>query len=150
MTPEQRAAYQASLKATAHQGSRATADGDAPTARAQGPKFVGGGTSPAGCQERGWLEQLPGRCSGCYPPDQAIATDLSYVMEGDNTSVAIFIANTGALQFGPYSADSFFSPVNQAGDLFSDPQMNYDVMRDRWIVRGSSDPADDSTTLTSR
>ena len=81
------------------------------------------------------LNASQGACGGCYPPDQAIATDLSYVMEGVNTSIGIFNANTGALQFGPYSADSFFAPIKQAGDLFSDPQMNYDVMHDRWIVR---------------
>jgi hypothetical protein len=56
------------------------------------------------------------------------------VMEGTNNAVAIYRASTGALQFGPYSAQSFFSPVFHAGDFFSDPQMYYDVMHDRWIV----------------
>jgi len=55
-------------------------------------------------------------------------------MEGVNNAVAIYRASTGALQFGPYSAQSFFSPVFHAGDFFSDPQMNFDVMHDRWIV----------------
>jgi hypothetical protein len=56
--------------------------------------------------------------NGACPPDQAIATDLSYVIEGVNTSIGIFNANTGALQYGPYSADSFFAPVKKQGDIF--------------------------------
>jgi len=106
----------------------------APISAALGPKFVGGGVQPLLVKNVDGLNDSQGACGGCYPPDQAIATDLSYVMEGVNTSVGIFNANTGALQFGPYSADSFFAPVKIGGDFFSDPQMNYDVMRDRWVV----------------
>ncbi len=66
--------------------------------------------------------------------DPAIATDLSYVMEGVNGAVAIYRASTGALQFGPYATSSFFAPVYSSGDSFYKPQMYYDVMRDRWVV----------------
>ncbi len=68
------------------------------------------------------------------PPDMALATDLSYVMAGIDAAVGIYRATNGALAYGPYTADSFFQPIRHANDTFSDPQMNYDVMRDRWIV----------------
>jgi hypothetical protein len=132
MTPEQRAAYQASLKAN----SRVTAGAQQPMALPKSahasPSFVGGGTAPLFVRAADGLTET--QSCGCVPPDQAIATDLSYVMEGVNNAVAIYRASTGALQFGPYSAQSFFSPVFHAGDFFSDPQMHYDVMHDRWIV----------------
>ena len=67
-------------------------------------------------------------------PHTALATDLSYLMEGIDTAVAIYRTSNGALAYGPYTADSFFQPIKHAGDTFSDPQMNYDVMRDHWIV----------------
>jgi hypothetical protein len=92
-TPQQRAAYEAGVRNGSIKVPSATQNVSATISAALGPKFVG----------------------GCYPPDQAIATDLSYVMEVVNTSVGIFNANTGALQFGPYSADSFLAPVKIGG-----------------------------------
>jgi len=131
-TPAQRAAYEAAVRSGSIKVSSATQSLSAVSA-AQAPNFVGGGTNPLLVKNVDGLNSAQSSC-GCYPPDQAIATDLSYVMEGVNTAVGIYNANTGALQFGPYSADSFFAPVKIAGDFFSDPQMNYDVMRDRWVV----------------
>ena len=55
-------------------------------------------------------------------------------MEGVNSAIAIYRASTGALQFGPYAASSFFAPVYSSGDTFYNGQMYYDVMRDRWVV----------------
>jgi hypothetical protein len=139
MTPEQRAAYQASLKSN----PRVTAGVQLPAPRSAntGPSFVGGGAAPLFVRGVDGLNSA--QACNCYPPDQAIATDLSYVMEGVNNAVAIYRASTGALQFGPYTAQSFFSPVFHAGDGFSDPQMNYDVMHDRWIVTWLEiDPSD--------
>ena len=66
--------------------------------------------------------------------DPAIATDLSYVMEGVSESFAIYRASDGSRAFGPYREDSFFAPVFHGGDLYSNTLMDYDVMRDRWIV----------------
>ena len=74
------------------------------------------------------------QAGGFVYPDPAIATDLSYVMEGVNNAVAIYRASTGALAYGPYAASSFFAPVYSSGDIFFNPQMYYDVMRDRWVV----------------
>jgi hypothetical protein len=145
-TPQQKAAYEAGVRNGSIKVPSATQVANAPLSASQGPKFVGGGVQPLVVKNVDGLNSSQGACGGCYPPDQAIATDLSYVMEGVNTSIGIFNANTGALQFGPYSADSFFAPIKQAGDLFSDPQMNYDVMRDRWVVVMIEYPADASTS----
>jgi len=75
-------------------------------------------------------------CTGFVYSDPAIATDLSYVMEGVNGAIAMYRASTGALAYGPYRAGSFFAPVPVlgAGDGFINPQTYYDVMRDRWVV----------------
>jgi hypothetical protein len=132
MTPEQRAAYRASLASNPRVKAGAQQPMAAPKSASASPSFVGGGTSPLFVRSVDGLNSA--QACNCYPPDQAIATDLSYVMEGTNNAIAIYRASTGALQFGPYSAQSFFSPVYHAGDFFSDPQMNYDVMHDRWIV----------------
>jgi hypothetical protein len=64
----------------------------------------------------------------------AIATDLSYVMEGVDNAIAIYRTATGAVAYGPYAPSSFFTPVYHAGDTFANPQMYYDTMRDHWIV----------------
>jgi hypothetical protein len=134
MTPAERQAYRDSLK-TDPRVSRASAGQGMALARSPnaGPSFVGGGVTPLFVRAVDGLNSVQSGC-GCVPPDQALATDLSYVMEGVNNVVAIYLASTGALKFGPYSAQSFFSPVFHAGDSFSDPQMDYDVMHDRWIV----------------
>jgi hypothetical protein len=145
-TPQQRAAYEAGVRNGSIKVPSATQIAGAPTNAAQSPSFVGGGVQPLLVKNVDGLNDSQGACGNCYPPDQAIATDLSYVMEGVNTSIGIFNANTGALQFGPYSADSFFAPVKIGGDFFSDPQMNYDVMRDRWVVVFIEYPPDASTS----
>jgi hypothetical protein len=97
LTPEQRAAYEASLK---HATNLPRADAGAP--------FV--------------------------IPDPAVATDLSYVMEGVSYVLAIYRTSDGSLAFGPYLESSFFAPLLHGSDQFSNTRMDYDVMRDRWIV----------------
>jgi hypothetical protein len=144
-TPQQKAAYEAGVRNGSIKVPNATQVAKAPLSASQGPKFVGGGVQPLVVKNVDGLNDSQGACGG-YPPDQAIATDLSYVMEDVNTSIGIFNANTGALQFGPYSAASFFAPIKQAGDLFSHPQMNSDVMRDRWVVVMIEYPEDVSTS----
>jgi hypothetical protein len=132
MSAADRAAYRASL-ASNPRVSRAAGQGmAAPRSASAGPSFVGGGSAPLFVRSVDGLTST--QACNCYPPDQAIATDLSYVMEGVNNAVAIYRASNGTLAFGPYSAQSFFSPVFHAGDFFSDPQMYYDTMHDRWIV----------------
>src|SRR5262249_24100192 len=133
-TPAQRAAYEAGVRSGAIKVPHATQVVPAPARSEQSPNFVGGGVQPLLVKNTDGLSSAQSSCAGCYPPDQAIATDLSCVMEGVNTAIGIYNANTGALQYGPYSADNFFAPVKKNGDHIGLPQMNYDVMRDRWIV----------------
>jgi hypothetical protein len=74
----------------------------------------------------------------------AVATDLSYVMEGVNYSIDIYRASDGSPAFGPYQELLFFAPVIHSGDQMGNTLMDYDVMRDRWIVvalEGSSIPS---------
>jgi hypothetical protein len=96
-----------------------------------GPNFVCGGAIPLLTKRFGGItSDLANGGTG----ETAIATDLSYVMEGVDTAVAVFSASNGLKLFGPCSPDSFFTPVKHAGDTFAYPQMYYDTMRDRWIV----------------
>jgi hypothetical protein len=131
LTPEQRQAYETSVKANPqvknpHPNTR-SGDG-------QSPAFVGGGVTPM--VTKNVDGQTTPDCTGSVYSDPAIATDLSYVMEGVNGAIAIYRASTGALAYGPYRAGSFFAPVPVlgAGDGFINPQTYYDVMRDRWVV----------------
>lgn len=131
MTPQERAIYEANArKGIGVPQAKATAQRPGSTRNAS---FVGGNTLPL------VTKNVDGMNSTLFldfvaPPDQALATDLGYVMEGVNNAVAIYRASTGALAYGPYYTSDFFAPVRQGNDTFSDPQMNYDVMRDRWIV----------------
>jgi hypothetical protein len=123
LTPEQR---QASPQVKNPHPNTRSGDG-------KSPAFVGGGVTPLVTKN---VDGLTGPQSGgsFNFPDPAIATDLSYVMEGVNGAIAIYRASTGALQFGPYATSSFFAPVYSSGDTFYNGQMYYDVMRDRWVV----------------
>jgi hypothetical protein len=147
-TPQQRAAYEAAVRNGSIKLPSATQTLTVKGAAAQSPSFVGGGTLPLLVKNFDGLNSALSACggAGACPPDQAIATDLSYVMEGVNTTIGIYNANTGALQYGPYSADSFFAPVKKAGDIFLEPQMNYDVMRDRWVVVFAEEKPDHSAS----
>jgi hypothetical protein len=132
LTPEQRQAYETSQRANPqvknpHPNTRS---GDSLS-----PAFVGGGVTPLVTKNVDGLTTPD--CTGWVYSDPAIATDLSYVMEGVNGAIAIYRTSTGALAYGPYSASSFFTSVPVGGgpsDSFLNPQMYYDVMRDRWVV----------------
>lgn len=76
---------------------------------------------------------------GCQPPDQALATSRSYVVQGDNTSFAVY-STSGTLQAGwPKNAQSFFGVPNPgscdpAGPFLSDPRAFYDANDSRFWV----------------
>lgn len=76
---------------------------------------------------------------GCQPPDQALATSRSYVVQSDNTSFAVY-STSGTLQTGwPKNAQSFFGVPNPgscdpAGPFLSDPRAFYDVNDSRFWV----------------
>ena len=63
---------------------------------------------------------------GWYPPDQAIAAVGTNTIEGVNDGIAIYNSSM-AKTTGPWTAESFFASVYQAGDTFSDPQISYDA-----------------------
>lgn len=79
------------------------------SANDKSPSFVGGGVSPLLVRSVDGLTSAQSS-EDWTRPDHAIATDLSYVMEGVNSAIAIYRASTGALQYGPYSAQSFLRP----------------------------------------
>lgn len=68
---------------------------------------------------------------GCQPPDMALATSTGWVLQGVNTSFAVY-SPTGTLQTGwPKTAQSFFGVPNPgscdpAGPFLSDPRAFYD------------------------
>jgi hypothetical protein len=76
---------------------------------------------------------------GCQPPDQALATSKSYVLQGVNTSFAVY-NTSGTLQTGwPKNAQSFFGVPNPgtcdpAGPFLSDPRAFYDANDGRFWV----------------
>ena len=69
--------------------------------------------------------------SGCEPPDQALATSSSWVLQGVNTSFAVY-NTTGTRQSGwPKKAKTFFGVPNPgscspSGPFLSDPRAFYD------------------------
>ncbi len=76
---------------------------------------------------------------GCQPPDQAVATSRSYVVQGVNTSFAVY-STAGTLQTGwPKNAQNFFGVPNPgscdpAGPFLSDPRAFYDASDSRFWV----------------
>ncbi|HEY7021551.1 MAG TPA: hypothetical protein VH349_10575 [Ktedonobacterales bacterium] len=132
MTAQERAAYWAQAQRGVNMPKAPSNGSQSAPFTPTNPKFLGGAIVPP------YLLQAPGMGTSTLGttdlPHTALATDLSYLMEGVDTAVAIYRTSNGALAYGPYTADSFFAPVKHAGDTFSNPQMNYDVMRDHWVV----------------
>jgi hypothetical protein len=70
--------------------------------------------------------------SGCEPPDQALAASTSWVLQGVNTSFAVY-NTSGTLQSGwPKTAQQFFGVPNPGscdpnGPFLSDPRAFYDI-----------------------
>lgn len=99
-------------------------------------------TSPSAVQKQGVSPNTPtvtksfqgqSDTCGCEPPDQALAASFSWVVQGVNTSIAVYDTN-GNLQPGwPKTSQSFFNvpvPPNNcdpAGSAFmSDPRAFFD------------------------
>jgi hypothetical protein len=131
LTPEQRAAYEAGLK---HATNLPSVSAGAPLPQAKiSPNFIGGSKIPLLTKNVDGLTSVEAGAPFVIP-DPAIATDLSYVMEGVSESFAIYRASNGSLAFGASLESSFFASVFHSSDLFGSTLMDYDVMRDRWIV----------------
>jgi hypothetical protein len=77
--------------------------------------------------------------NGCQPPDQALAASSSWIVQGVNTSFAVYNAS-GALQAGwPKTAQSFFNVANPGscdpnGPFLEDPRAFYDPVGQRFWV----------------
>ena len=140
LTPAQRAAYEAGLK---HATDLPSASAGAPLPQTKlSPNFIGGSKLPLLTKNVDALTSVEAGAPFVVA-SPAIATDLSYVMEGVTYSIAIYRASDGSRAFGPYQELSFFAPVFRSGDQMGNTLMDYDVMRDRWIVvamEGSSIP----------
>ena len=76
---------------------------------------------------------------GCEPPDQALAASPNWVLQGVNTSFAVY-STTGTLQVGwPKNAQNFFGVPNPGscdthGPFLSDPRAFYDPKDGRFWV----------------
>ena len=77
---------------------------------------------------------------GCQPPDMGLAASNSWVLQGVNTSIAVY-NTSGAIQSGwPKNAQQFFNVPNPpnncdpAGPFLSDPRAFYDPNTGRFWV----------------
>jgi para-nitrobenzyl esterase len=77
---------------------------------------------------------------GCQPPDMALAASPKYVLQGVNTSFALY-STSGKLLAGPVNAQSFFGVpdpapfgCDPAGPFLSDPRAFYDPNTGRFWV----------------
>ena len=137
MTPSQRAAYNAAMRRGAIRTPQVKGV-PAPTATkaaVPSPNFDVNGYSdlPDLVYGHAGLSQTQ-EATKWYPPDQAIASNPSYVMEGVNNLYAVYNFS-GGLVSGPVTSDSFFSSLlGSSGDFLSDPQMFWDASRLHWII----------------
>jgi hypothetical protein len=78
---------------------------------------------------------------GCAPPDMAIAANDNYVVQGVNTSIAVYNAKTGAIIAGwPKTFQNFLGVPNPApgscgapnGAFLSDPRLFYEPNKQRF------------------
>ena len=106
----------ASLRAAA--ATNAAAPGGGPTMRMQARTSVTPNTPIGGTKWDG-LASGGGSCpyaSGCSPPDMALAASPAWVMQGVNTSFAVY-SSAGALQAGwPKTAQSLFGIPSVPGN----------------------------------
>jgi len=77
---------------------------------------------------------------GCQPPDMALATSPKFVLQGVNTSFALY-STSGKLLAGPVNAQNFFGVpdptpfgCDPAGPFLSDPRAFYDPNTGRFWV----------------
>ncbi len=81
------------------------------------------------------LPALAGYGSSGEPPDQALCTGSGYVMEANNTVLAIYSAGSSHdLLGGPTNLAAFYGAANTNGLNLSDPRCLYDVPSGKWIV----------------
>ena len=98
-----------------------------------GPNFDACGYNDAPCLAYSYAGLTSAQSGGWYPPDQAIASNPSYVLEGvNNEFVAYNFA--GGVVTGPIYSFTFFSAVVNSGDSLGDPQMFWDASRLHWII----------------
>jgi hypothetical protein len=77
---------------------------------------------------------------GCQPPDGAIAASKSYVVEGVNTSFAVYQTNGALVSGWPKNSTKFFGIPNPgacdpSGAFTSDPRAYYDAVNGRfWLA----------------
>jgi hypothetical protein len=75
------------------------------------------------------------------PPDHGLAVGNGFVLQTVNAALAIFSADTGALQKGPTALNQFFRlkpeiarSTGAYGDFTTDPRAYYDKQLQRWFV----------------
>ena len=74
-----------------------------------------------------------GSSCGCQPPDQALAANSGFTLEGVNNALAVY-NYAGVLQSGyPISYSAFYSPLLHSGDFLSDPHLMFDASAGRWV-----------------
>jgi len=81
------------------------------------------------------LPALAGYGSSGEPPDQGLCTGNGYVMEANNTVLAVYRAGSSHDLVGaPTNLAVFYGPANTDGLNLSDPRCLYDVPSGKWIV----------------
>jgi hypothetical protein len=154
MTTAQRAAYFQSLKQhkiAAPQAKAQPAPIGAPSAaqiaQNANPNFDACGYLLYPCQLHSFAGQNSTQAGGWYPPDQAIASNPTYVMEGNNNVFSVY-SFSGSVVYGPTSSFSFFGPLIHGSDFLSDPEMFWDATRLHWIIVEIEIATDSSGNVT--
>jgi hypothetical protein len=123
-------AQYAAAKAAATAASNALGGGSAQNAM---PSRAGGGPEGTPAATVGFHGVHQG-CGGSWvPPDQALAVNQSFVVQGVNACIAVY-SKSGVLQPGfPKDLNTFFGLPASKHFLF-DPRAIYDWVHNRWIL----------------
>jgi hypothetical protein len=123
-------AQYAAAKAAATAKSNAQGGGNVQSAM---PSQPGAGPGQTPLASVGFYGSHEG-CGGSWvPPDQALAVNQSYVVQGVNACIAVY-NKSGALLAGfPKSLNAFFGRSYPTHFLF-DPRAIYDWVNNRWIL----------------
>jgi hypothetical protein len=99
MTPQQRAAYWAQAERGVNIPKVTSTSPQLSSSATTDPTFLGGAIVPPLLVIGGDFVSQPANVAN--PPDMALATDLSYVIEGIDATIGSYRASTGALRMVP-------------------------------------------------
>ncbi len=137
LSPTQRATYLAGLKSGKIKAPFAPAQ-PLPTGMEKkptvpSPNFDACGYFQLPCALYGFTGLTFSQSGDEYPPDQAIATNSSQVMEGVNGALGLYTIH-GVTVYGPTSSGAFFASLVHSGASLGEPQMFWDASRQHFII----------------